>query len=81
MINTWNIIQEGSGVGVADRWDTVVGCQNLEWFLQPYGQSRAEFQEKKVALGRSSSQTDIYDFKDCIWCYCYPFRHIIKLKI
>lgn len=71
--------QEVSGAGVADRWDTVVGCQNLEWFLQPYGQSREEFQKKENGFGRSS-QTDIDDFKDYIWCYCYPIRHIIKLK-
>lgn len=52
MISTGNIIQEGSGVGVADRWDPVVGCQNLEWFLQPYGQSREEFQKKESGFGK-----------------------------
>lgn len=44
----------------------MVGCQNLEWFLQPYGQSRKEFQVKENGLRRLSSQTDIYDFTDCI---------------
>lgn len=53
MINTGKKnTKEGSGDGFADRWPTVVGCQNLERFLQPYGQSRKEFQEKENGFGK-----------------------------
>lgn len=80
MKNTGKIIQEGSGVGVAGRWDPVVGCQNLEWFLQPYGQSREELPKKENGFGKVIFSDRLYDFKDCQWCYGYPFRHIIQRK-
>jgi hypothetical protein len=39
----------------------VVGRQNLEWFLKPYGQSRKEFQGKENGLGKVIF-SDRYDF-------------------
>lgn len=44
MINNWrNNTKEGVGDDLPDSWDTVVGRQNLECFLKPYGQSSQEF--------------------------------------
>lgn len=51
-----NNTEEGVWDDLADSWATVVGRQNLEWFLKPSGQNSKEFREKTMALERSFSE-------------------------